>query len=64
MIRCIGYSAALRALPLSGSLNKRICGSALLRPNSLSQTSHIPRTLSEIVEFRHAKYSKNLNMNR
>ena len=45
----LGHSAVLRTLLLSGPLNRRICGSLTLAqicPNR--ETSHIPRTLSEI----------------
>ena len=45
-------SAVLRTLPLSGSLNRRICGSLTLAQISQNETSHIPNTLSEIPNSR------------
>lgn len=47
----LGRSASLRSLPLSGSLNRWICGSLTLAQicsASALQTSHIPGTLGEI----------------
>ena len=44
----VWHSAVLRTLPLSGSLNRRICGSLTLAQICLRQTSHIPRTLYAI----------------
>ena len=44
-----GHSAGLRTLPLSGSLNRRICGSlSLTQISPCGETSHIPRTLYAI----------------
>jgi len=52
----LGHSAVLlRTLPLSGSLNRGICGSLLLAQISQSETSHIPGTLSEIAGERFKK---------
>jgi hypothetical protein len=49
-------SAVLRTLPLSGSLNRWICSSlTLAQICPYGQTSHIPRTLSEI---RHKRCKK------
>jgi len=46
MLLCIGHSAVLRTLPLSGALNRS--GSLMLAQISpYGETSHIPRTLSE-----------------
>ena len=45
MLLCIGHSAVLRTLPLSGALNRS--GSLSLAQISQGETSHIPRTLSE-----------------
>jgi hypothetical protein len=45
----LGHSAVLRTLPLTGSLNRWICGSFMLAqicPNG--QTSHIPETLCDM----------------
>ena len=44
-----GHSAVLRTLPLSGSLNRRICGSLTLAQISQGETSHIPGTLGEML---------------
>ena len=44
-----GHSAVLRTLPLSGSLNTRICGSLTLAQISQGETSHIPGTLGEML---------------
>ena len=47
---CIGHSVVLRTSPLSGSLNRRICGFAFgyAQVSPYGETSHIPRTLDEI----------------
>ena len=44
-----GHSAVLRTLPLSGSLNRWICGSLTLAQISQGETSHIPGTLDEML---------------
>ena len=46
-----GHSAVLRTLPLSGSLNRWICGFAFgFRPNHrYARTSHIRQTLGEML---------------
>ena len=54
-------SAVLRTLPLSGSLNRRICGSAFgYAQIPQSGTSHIPRTLYEMftsgAKYKNKKY--------
>ena len=55
-------SRTLRSLSLASVLthsdNRRICGSATLRSNLLSQTSHIPGTLYAIVKINVAKSNK------
>ena len=53
MLLCIGHSAVLRTLPLSGALNRS--GSLMLAQISQGETSHIPRTLSERIFFRMCK---------
>ena len=47
MLLCIGHSALLRTLSLSGALNRRVCGLLTLAQISQGETSHIPRALSE-----------------
>jgi len=44
----VWHSAVLRTLPLSGSLNRRICGSLSLAQISQSETSHIPNLLGDM----------------
>ena len=62
MLLCIGHSAVLRTLPLSGSLNRRICGSLTLAQISpYGETSHIPRTLYAIGFGTLIIYKKQIN---
>lgn len=44
-----GHSSVLRTLPLSGSLNKQVSGSATLRPNPLTRTSDTRQPLAEML---------------
>ncbi len=62
-----GHSTVLRTLPLTRSLNRRICGFAFgYAQISQSETSHIPRTLYDIPprsleEFKSMYYIKEDN---